>query len=92
MIQEQEIDQEDSFKVEPEANVEDLEAIQSLLTHRSSKDQFSVLLETAFEEMEGTTREKVKRLLNRLQKFFLRDSRNRINIKKEFFCPRREPI
>lgn len=39
--------------------------------------------------MPGTLEEKKKRLINRLQKFFLRESR--INVKDGYFCKRREP-
>lgn len=42
--------------------------------------------------MDGTTEEKIKRLFNRLQKFFLRDKGARINIKDGYFSKRREPF
>jgi hypothetical protein len=42
-----------------------------------------------FKDMPGTPEEKKKRLINRLQKFFLRESR--INVKDGYFCKRREP-
>ena len=42
--------------------------------------------------MDGTTEEKIKRLFNRLQKFFLRDKGAKINIRDGYFCKRREPF
>ena len=42
--------------------------------------------------MNGSTEEKIKRLFNRLQKFFLRDKGARINIKDGYFCRKREPF